>query len=177
MAEKLSIQDLSRQPLIVGTSRFTDPTGNYGYSNESLQVSALVRIADALEAQLPLAPRLPDLAHLDAESARLLWASDLGQVERHVQEARSGQLAPALAASILQEDAGYLVARVRQAEAALATYRTQVAAELRKLMLHAIDPGFNEEDRYVEGYVKAGQYIDQLAEALGVSTGPPAPGP
>lgn len=51
MGEKMSIQDFSRQPLIVGTTRFTDPSGNSGYSNESLQVSALVRIADALELQ------------------------------------------------------------------------------------------------------------------------------
>jgi hypothetical protein len=49
--DKLSLQDLSRQALIVGTTRFTDPTGNIGYSNESLQVSALVRIAEALEAK------------------------------------------------------------------------------------------------------------------------------
>lgn len=47
--QDLSLQDLSRQALIVGTTRFTDPTGNVGYSTESLQVSALVRIADALE--------------------------------------------------------------------------------------------------------------------------------
>jgi len=49
--QSLTLQDLSRQTLIVGTTRFTDLTGHTGYSNESLQVSALVRIADALEKQ------------------------------------------------------------------------------------------------------------------------------
>ncbi len=49
MAEKISIQDLSRQPLVRGTSCFTDLTGNVGYKNEDIQVSALVRIAAALE--------------------------------------------------------------------------------------------------------------------------------
>jgi hypothetical protein len=49
--QHLSLQDLSRQALIVGTTRFTETTGHTGYSNESLQVSALVRIADALELQ------------------------------------------------------------------------------------------------------------------------------
>lgn len=57
MAEKISIQDLSRQPLVRGTSCFTDPTGNVGYKNEDIQVSALVRIAAALE-------RLVDLSEI-----------------------------------------------------------------------------------------------------------------
>jgi hypothetical protein len=51
MTKKLSLQDLSRQPLVRGTSCFTDPSGNVGYKNEDLQVSALVRIAAALEEQ------------------------------------------------------------------------------------------------------------------------------
>jgi len=54
MAEKISIEDLSRQPLVRGTSCFTDPAGNVGYKNEDLQVSALVRIAAALEQQTEL---------------------------------------------------------------------------------------------------------------------------
>lgn len=55
MAEKIAIQDLSRQPLVRGTSCFTDPTGNVGYKNEDIQVSALVRIAAALERLVELA--------------------------------------------------------------------------------------------------------------------------
>jgi hypothetical protein len=55
MAEKIAIQDLSRQPLVRGTSCFTDPTGNVGYKNEDIQASALVRIADALEQLVKLA--------------------------------------------------------------------------------------------------------------------------
>jgi hypothetical protein len=55
MAEKISIQDLSRQPLVRGTSCFTDPTGNVGYKNEDIQVSALVRIAASLERLVELA--------------------------------------------------------------------------------------------------------------------------
>lgn len=57
MAEKIAIQDLSRQPLVRGTSCFTDPTGNVGYKNEDIQASALVRIAAALE-------RLVDLSEI-----------------------------------------------------------------------------------------------------------------
>lgn len=48
---KLPIEELSRQPLVRGTSCFTDPDGNVGYKTEDVQVSALVRIAAALEQQ------------------------------------------------------------------------------------------------------------------------------
>lgn len=54
MAERLSIEDLSRQPLVVGTMCFTDPAGKVGYKTDQVQASALVRIAAALEAQTAL---------------------------------------------------------------------------------------------------------------------------
>ena len=54
MAEKLPIADLSRQPLVRGTSCFTDPSGTVGFKTEDIQTSALVRIADALEKQSEL---------------------------------------------------------------------------------------------------------------------------
>ncbi|HEX8659196.1 MAG TPA: hypothetical protein VF690_16775 [Hymenobacter sp.] len=49
--QRLTIEEVSRQPLVNGTTCYTDPTGHEGYKNETLQVSALVRIAAALEAQ------------------------------------------------------------------------------------------------------------------------------
>lgn len=51
MTEPLPIGDVSRQPLIKGTTRYTEPTGYVGFSNEDIQTSALVRIAAALETQ------------------------------------------------------------------------------------------------------------------------------
>lgn len=44
------IEEVSRQPLIRGTTCFTTPDGNTGFKTEDIQVSALVRIAAALEA-------------------------------------------------------------------------------------------------------------------------------
>ncbi len=70
MAEKIAIQDLSRQPLVRGTSCFTDPTGNVGYKNEDIQVSALVRIAAALERLVELA-EAGDTRDVLAESVAL----------------------------------------------------------------------------------------------------------
>lgn len=61
------------------------------------------------------------------------------------------------------------------AETELAAYRAQVAAELRKLMLQAIYPSFDAKRQQEEGYIGAEQYVEQLAAALGVSTGPPVP--
>jgi len=79
MAEKLSIQNLSRQPLVRGTSCFTDPSGNVGYKNEDLQVSALVRIADALEQQAEPNPltlaEYGELHHLLTQAQPRLVAS------------------------------------------------------------------------------------------------------
>jgi hypothetical protein len=46
---KLPLEDISRQPMILGTTCLTDPSGNKGYKTEIVQASALVRIADALE--------------------------------------------------------------------------------------------------------------------------------
>ncbi|WP_310391477.1 hypothetical protein [Hymenobacter sp.] len=54
MAERLPIEELSRQPLVVGTTCFTDPSGNDGFKTEQVQASALVRIAAALESQTDL---------------------------------------------------------------------------------------------------------------------------
>ena len=52
---KPSIQDLTRQLLIQGTSCITDATGNTGYKTEVVVAGALLRIADALEKQNELA--------------------------------------------------------------------------------------------------------------------------
>ncbi len=68
MAERLTVEEVSRQPLILGTICFTDPSGTVGYKSEVVQASALVRIAAALEAQTellrllhaPLAPTSAD---------------------------------------------------------------------------------------------------------------------
>lgn len=48
---KPSLQDVTRQVLIQGTSCITDATGNTGYKAEVVIAGALLRIADALEAQ------------------------------------------------------------------------------------------------------------------------------
>lgn len=63
MAERLPIEELSRQPLVRGTSCFTTPDGYTGYKTEDVQVSALVRIAAALETQNKLLG--PQTAHLE----------------------------------------------------------------------------------------------------------------
>lgn len=49
--DKPSLQDVTRQVLIQGTSCITDATGNTGYKTEVVIAGALLRIADALEAQ------------------------------------------------------------------------------------------------------------------------------
>lgn len=67
---KLPIEELSRQPLVLGTSCFTDPTGNVGYKTEDLKVSALVRIAAALE-------RLVELSEFDDSRAFLAESVEL----------------------------------------------------------------------------------------------------
>lgn len=79
MAEKISIQDLSRQPLVRGTSCFTDPSGNVGYKNEDLQVSALIRIAAALEQQAE-----PNPLSLAEYSELFLLATDCPRFHRHI---------------------------------------------------------------------------------------------
>ena len=56
MANRLPIEELSRQPLLVGTTCFTDPTGMQGFKTDQVQASALVRIAAALEAAQRPAP-------------------------------------------------------------------------------------------------------------------------
>jgi hypothetical protein len=48
---KMTLADVSRQPMIIGTTSLTDPTGHKGYKTEYVQASALVRIADTLETQ------------------------------------------------------------------------------------------------------------------------------
>lgn len=56
----------------------------------------------------------------------------------------------------------------------LATYKAQVAAELRQLLLQAIHPSFDRRFERHEDYRPAEAYLDELAARLGVSTGPPA---
>ena len=69
MDKPLDIAEFSRQPMIVGTICFTDPTGNKGYKTDQIQASALVRIANALEAKAgnPLLVALP-VSHMHAEA-------------------------------------------------------------------------------------------------------------
>ena len=82
MASKLTLEELSRQPLVVGTMSFTDPTGTIGFKTEQLQVSALVRIAAALERQtarlegwISVSERLP-AARPDASSSWAVLAAE-----------------------------------------------------------------------------------------------------
>ena len=51
MDKRPNLLDLTRQPLIIGTSCITDATGNTGYKAEYVLASAQLRIAAALEAQ------------------------------------------------------------------------------------------------------------------------------
>jgi hypothetical protein len=51
MAERPTLQDLTRQVLIQGTSCVTDATGHDGYKTEVVVAGALLRIAETLELQ------------------------------------------------------------------------------------------------------------------------------
>ena len=51
MAERPNLLELTRQPLVMGTSCITDASGAIGYKTEYVQASALLRIAQALEQQ------------------------------------------------------------------------------------------------------------------------------
>jgi hypothetical protein len=76
MAERLSIEELSRQPLVRGTSAFTKPDGVTGYKTEDIQASALVRIAATLEQLAATATWLSVSVALPAPrpNSRLSWA-------------------------------------------------------------------------------------------------------
>lgn len=46
---KLTLQQLTQQALVLGTSNITNPAGTVGYKTEHLMLSAAVRQAEALE--------------------------------------------------------------------------------------------------------------------------------
>ena len=49
MLKRPNILDITRQPLLIGTSSITDESGNQGFRTEYVLASAQLRIADALE--------------------------------------------------------------------------------------------------------------------------------
>ena len=83
MAERPNLLDLTRHPLVMGTSCITDATGSKGYKTEYVQISALLRIADALEQQSGMARKPTAVSTPGACQAELVVSgNDLARFRR-----------------------------------------------------------------------------------------------
>ena len=112
MANRLPIEELSRQALIVGTVCFTDPTGNVGFKTDQVQASALVRIAAALEAA-----QLPSPAGMDQPVRFKIARAGQPALFRRVVEAYGKDSTLSLYAKIISENgAGLFEVEVSSAE-------------------------------------------------------------